>query len=201
MLSLNFNYHLEPFNNTIQLYGDRAGGQGNYDFAGLAKLQTIKVVLLKGNPQSLKQPADWRRFQRLIHLAERLHKPVLLWNLPLKDNTFIENLTTVELGTAIRNTKIQLLRLPQPIISVFDESMEFDYDILGKEWVDASIVVQSDEKGVEEEKILKEYGLDVVGNKSDLPRKISELLDDYSSKSISELLATRIERVQETENN
>ncbi len=184
----------------IQLYGDRAGGQGNFAFAGLAEIQTIKLVLFLGNPQSLEQPADWRRFQRLLHLAQRLHKPVLLWNLPLTQNVSMDNPISLELGTAIKNTKMQLLRLPQPIISVYDETFRVNNKIHNLRWGDETIIVISDEEGDREELIIKQNNLYYVNNQSDIPEKISELLDGYSGKIVSELVAKRLERVCDTEN-
>ena len=43
-------------NKAIQLYGDRAGRRGNFKFAGLAELQSAKVVLLQGDAESLINP-------------------------------------------------------------------------------------------------------------------------------------------------
>lgn len=200
MYSLNFNYQLNPFNKTIQLYGDRAGGQGNFDFAGLAELQTIKVVLLKGNAQSLEQPADWRRLHRLLCLAQRLQKPVILWNIPFTQNASIENPITLELTTAIKNIKLQLLRLPQPIVSVYDATFELDNEFDRISPGDGTIIVLSDEDSVQREKILKENNLYIVEKTSELPKKISDLLDEYSKEEINELFAKRIERIQNTEN-
>lgn len=188
------------FSKTIQLYGDRAGGQGNFDFAGLAELQTMKFVLLIGNLHSLEQPTDWRRFLRLLHLAKRLHKPVLLWNLLLTQNESLENPTSLELGTAIKNTKVQLLKLPQPIISVYDDVFGLDNEFVRVGWGDGTIIVSSDEEDVLREQIMEGNNLHIVSKPSKLPKKISDLLDEYSRTNISELIAKRLERVQGTEN-
>ena len=188
------------FDKTIQLCGDRAGGQGNFDFAGLAELQTMKFVLLIGNLHSLEQPTDWRRFLRLLHLAKRLHKPVLLWNLLLTQNESLENPTSLELGTAIKTTKLQLLKLPQPIISVYDDVLGLDNEIVRVGWGDGTIIVLSDEEDVLKEQIMEGNNLHIVSKPSKLPKKISDLLDEYSRTNISELIAKRLERVQGTEN-
>ncbi len=193
-------FTIKSFDKTIQLYGDRAGGQGNFDFAGLAELQTIKVVLLKGNPQSLEQPADWRRFHRLLCLAQRLQKPVILWNLTFTHNNSIENPITLELTTAIKDLKLQLLRLPQPIVSVYDDTFGLDNEFVRISWGDGTIIVLSDEEKIQREKMLKENNLYIVEKTSELPKKISDLLDEYSKKEINELFAKRIERIQNTEN-
>lgn len=197
MQSLNFNYQHKPFDKTIQLYGDRAGGQGNFEFAGLAELQTEKFVLVIGNPQSLEQPADWRRLQRLLRLAKRIHKPMLLWNLLFTRNDSLETPTSLELGTAIKTTKMQLLRLPQPIISVYDEVIGLDNETYRKRWGDGTIVAISDEENVQKEELLKANNLYLVSKQTDIPKKISELLDEYSKIKVSELVANRLERVRD----
>lgn len=194
MQSLDFNFQQEPFDRTIQLYGDRAGGQGNFDFAGLAKIQTMKFVLLIGNPQSLEQPADWRRFLRMLHLAKRLQKPVLLWNLPHTQNTSVEIRTTLEMGTEIKKTKLQLLKLPQPIISVYDDTIELDGTIQGMSWGDETIVVLSNEETVQREKTVNNNNLHFVSNTSDFKEMISDILDEYSGKKASQLVEKRLER-------
>lgn len=184
------------FNKTIQLYGDRAGGQGNFEFAGLAEIKNIKFVLLKGNPQSLQQPADWRRFLRLLLLAQRIQKPVLLWNLPFTQNTSIENTTSLALGTAIKNTRVQLLKLTQPIISVYEETMDFDNAVKELNWADGTIIVLSDEEQDKKEEILKQKNLYCVSTTSAIPNKISEILDENLGKTKKELVEKRLDTLQ-----
>ncbi len=184
---------------TIQLSGDRAGGQGNFDFAGLAELQTIKVVLLKGNPQSLEQPADWRRFHRLLDLAERIQKPVLLWNLLLTQNETLENPKSLELGTTIKITKMQLLKLPQPIISVYDETIGLDDAIQGVRWSDGIVVVKPEKEELLAALNSERQKLKIVCEQADIPKMISNLLEDFSRKKVSELVSHRLERVHYTE--
>ena len=184
------------FNKAIQLYGDRAGGQGNFEFAGLAEIKNIKFVLLKGNPHSLQQPADWRRFLRLLLLAQRIQKPVLLWNLPLAQNTSIENPTSLALGTAIKNTRVQLLKLTQPIVAVYEETMDFDNAVQGLSWADGTIVVLSDEERDKKERILKQNNLYCVSTISAIPNKISEILDENLGKTESELVEKRLDGIR-----
>lgn len=191
MHSLNFNYQQKPFEKTIQLYGDRAGGQGNFEFAGLAEIQKIQFVVLKGNPQSLQQPADWRRYLRLLHLAQRIHKPVLLWNLPLAENISVEKSTSLDLGTVVKTTKLQLLRLPQPIILVYNEIIDFNDVIQGMRWGDGSIVVKP-EKGVPVAAFKPERKkLKVVCKQADIPIQLLKMLNEISKISIEELVAKR----------
>ncbi|RKU11679.1 hypothetical protein C6501_12425 [Candidatus Poribacteria bacterium] len=201
MSSLNFNHHF-PFEKTIQLYGDRAGGQGNFEFAGFAQLKEAKIVLLKGNTESLKQPADWRRFLRLINLAQRLQKPLLLWNLPLVHIATIQHPTSLALGNAIQNTKLQLLKLPQPIITFFDGNYEWNELIRELGWADGSIIVKPEDGSIivkpEKEKLsalskLKRQNLKIVREQDDGPQQILDLLQEVSKISREELVVTRLE--------
>ena len=193
MLSLNFNLELPPFEKAIQLYGDRAGGQGNFEFAGLANLRESKVVLLKGNAKSLEQPADWRRFFRLTNLAQRLNKPLLLWNLPLIYITTAQHPISLVLGSAIQNTKMQLLKLPQPIITVFDGNYNRS-DIIINElgWADGCVVVKPEKEELFPLPNLKKQNLKIICEKSGISKQILRLLQEVSQINSEELIANRI---------
>ncbi len=193
MSSLNFNYEHPPFEKTIQLYGDRAGGQGNFEFAGLANLKESKVILLKGNAKSLEQPADWRRFFRLTNLVQRLNKPLLLWNLPLIHITTTQHPISLTLGSAIQNTKMQLLKLPQPIIAVFEGNYNWN-DIITKElgWADGCVVVKPEKEVPSTFPNLKKQNLKIVCEKSDVPKQILKLLQEVSQVNSEELIANRL---------
>lgn len=193
MSSLNFDLELPPFENTIQLYGDRAGGQGNFEFAGFANLKESKVVLLKGNTKSLEQPADWRRFFRLTNLAQRLNKPLLLWNLPLICITTAQHSISLVLGSTIQNTKLQLLKLPQPIITVFDGNYNWN-DIIKKElgWADGCVVVKPEKEELFAFPNLKKQNLKIVCEKSDISKQILKLLQEVSQVNSEELIANRL---------
>lgn len=188
MPSLNFNYEHPPFEKTIQLYGDRAGGQGNFEFAGLAVIDKVKVVLLKGNQQSLEQPADWRRFLRLINLAQRLEKPVLLWNLSIVHVAANQHYTSLALGTAIKDTKLQLLQIPQPIVTFFDETYEWNTAVQELGWADGAVIVRHDK----EEELPALPNLKVVSEQTDISKQILELLQKLSKVPSEELVANRL---------
>ena len=193
MSSLNFNYHHPPFEKTIQLYGDRAGGQGNFEFAGFAELKEAKIVLLKGNTESLEQPADWRRFLRLINLAQRLEKPILLWNLPLVHTANIQHPTSLALGNAIQNTKLQLLKLPQPIITFLDSNYKWNDLIIELGWADGYVIVKSAKEELTAMLKLKRQNLKIVCEQVEAPQQILDILRKVSKISREELVANRLE--------
>ena len=194
MSSLNFNSEHPPFEKTIQLYGDRAGGQGIFEFAGFADLKKVKVVLLKGNTESLEQPADWRRLLRLITLAQRLKKPVVLWNLSLIRIATTQHHAFLTLGTAIQNAKIHLLKLSQPIITVFDRNYNWN-DIILKElgWADGCVIVKPDKEELTALSKLKSQNLKIVCEQADIPQQLLNLLQEASTISSTELIANRLE--------
>ena len=181
------------FNKTIQLYGDRAGGQGDFEFAGFAELKEAKIVLLKGNTESLEQPADWRRFLRLINLAQRLQKPVLLWNLPLVHIATVQHATSLALGNAIQNTKLQLLKLPQPIIAFFDSDYEWNDLIAELGWADGCVIVKSEKEKLSALSKLKRQNLKIVREQDDVPQQILGILQELSKIDREELVVTRLE--------
>ncbi len=194
MSSLNFDLELPPFEKTIQLYGDRAGGQGNFEFAGFADLKESKVILLKGNAKSLEQPADWRRFLRLTNLAQRLNKPLVLWNLPLIHIATTQHPISLALGTAIQNTKLQLLKLPQPIITVFDGNYNWS-NIIIKElgWADGCVIVKPEKEELPVFPNLKRENLKITCEKSDISKQILKLLQEVSQINSEELIANRLD--------
>lgn len=201
MQTLNFDYKNKLFEKSIQLYGDRAGGQGNFDFAGLAELESMKFVLLIGNLHSLEQPTDWRRFIRLLKLADRIHKPVLLWNLQLIQIASRNNHISLELSNTINNTRMQLLQLSKPVISVFDETIEFDNAVKGLSWSDGTIVISSDEPEDRKGKRVKWNNLYYVDTTSAIPNKISEIMQEHTGKTKKEILERRIEVLQNLSTN
>ena len=189
MSSLNLDYQHPLFDKTIHLYGDRVGGQGNFEFAGFAELNQTKVVLLHGNPQSLVQPADWRRFQRLINLAERLKKPVVLWNIHIENAATTHHHTSLTLATVIQNTKIQLLKMQQPFVAVYDHLYAWDTEIGKSVWGDGFIIV----KQHNEERQRKQHSLEIYCEKDAVSKQLVKLLQELSKKPIQELAIERIQ--------
>ena len=188
MSSLNFDYQHPLFDKTIQLYGDRVGGQGNFEFAGLAELNQTKVILLHGNPQSLEQPADWRRFLRLINLAEQLKKPVVLWNIQIENVATTQHHTSLTLATVIQNTKIQLLKMQQPIVAVYDHLYEWDTGGGESVWGDGLIIVKQHNEDIQS----KQHTLEIVCEKDAISKQLVKLLNELSRKPIEQLTTDRI---------
>ncbi len=194
MSSLNFEYQHPLFDKTIQLYGDRVGGEGNFEFGGLAKLNQTKVVLLHGNPQSLLQPTDWRRFQRLINLADRLKKPIVLWNIHIENAATNQHHTSLTLARVIQNTKIQLLKTEQPIITVYDHLYELNTEVRKSVWEDALIIAkQHITKKHNEESQSRQHTLEIVCEKDAISEQLVKLLDELSRIPIDELKTDRIQ--------
>lgn len=193
MASLNFDYKHPLFEKTIQLYGDRVGGQGNYEFAGLAELNNIKVILLHGNANSLEQPADWRRFQRLINLAQRLKKPVVLWNIHLENAATTQHHTSLALATAIQNTKIQLVKMQLPIMAVYDDAYGWNNELGKIGWVDGCVIVKQDKVGMQNHTNSKEHTLKVVCEQNEISEQINKLLNELSKKPSEELVMDRLQ--------
>ena len=141
MLSNTCKYPQPPFTQAIQLYGDRSGSKGTFKFAGFAWIQHTKVILVQGDEQSLNSASEWRCLLRLIALAHRLKKPIVLWNLPVAYIAKIRRKTTLACAQAIQRTELQLLRLPSPIITVFDGANNIDHAAQELIWNDGMVLV------------------------------------------------------------
>ena len=193
MSSLNFSYNHNQFTKTIQLYGDRAGGEGNFEFAGLAELQNQKLLLVHGNVQSLEETHDWRRLYRLIKLAKRLNLPATFWNLPIyKSATKLYN-TSLALGTAISDIQTEILRFPHPIISVFDGSYDWRDGLEDYKPLDGSVIVLQDKQIHPEPSKFKQNHLKIIHKQEDLQMEIRKLLQELSMISTEELISHRLD--------
>lgn len=192
MSSLNFSYNHNHFTKTIQLYGDRAGGQGNFEFAGLAELHNQKLLLVHGNTQSLEETHDWRRLYRLINLAQRLNLPITFWNLPIRQSAIRLYNSSLALSTEIGNIQKEILKFPYPIISVFDECNDWKDIAEEFESVDGSvIVIPNDQKTIERSK-LKQIHLKIIHLQENLQKEILTLIQELSKISEEELINNRL---------
>lgn len=129
-----------PFTQAIALYGDRVGSKGTFEFAGFAWIHNTKVILVQGNVHNLSSAAEWRYLLRLTTLAHRLKKPIVLWNLPVAHIAGIQRRTSLAAAQTIQKTELALLRLPYPIIAVFDENCGVDSTELELGWSDGIVI-------------------------------------------------------------
>lgn len=192
MSTQNFRYNHNNFTKTIQLYGDRAGGQGNFEFAGLAELQNQKILLVHGNTESLEETHDWRRLYRLINLAQRLNLPITFWNLSIRQSAIRLYNTSLALSTVIGNIQTEILRFPYPIITVFDESYDWKDIAEECESVDGSVIVLPNNRIPIELSKLKQIHLKFIQIQEDLQMEILTLLQELSKISAEELIHNRL---------
>ena len=175
----------------IKLYGDRAGGKGTFGFAGFAWIQDAKVVLIQGEAESLNTTADWRCFLRLTALAHRLKKPIVLWNLPAVHIATIQSRTSLDSANVIQNAGLELLKLPHPIIAVFDSESDNGYTDLELAWSDGIVLVRPSDAQVSEHDNIK-----VVHQATDIAPAILELISQVEEIPATELVENRQETLR-----
>lgn len=184
-------YPQPPFTHAIMLYGDRAGSKGTFRFAGFAWMQNTKVVLVQGDAQSLNSAAEWRYFLRLTALAHRLKKPIVLWNLPVVHIAITQRQTSLDFAQAIQNAELELLKLPHPIITVFDEAYDLTYAPPELIWNDGVVLVTpSDTQLSGQEKV------EVVQHPTEIASAILELLRQAEAIPTAELVKNRQESLR-----
>lgn len=184
-------YPQPPFTHAIMLYGDRAGSKGTFRFAGFAWIQNTKVILVQGDVQSLNSAAEWRCFLRLTALAHRLKKPIVLWNLPVVHIAITQRQTSLDFAQAIQNAELELLKLPHPIITVFDETYDLTYTPPELIWNDGVVLVApSDTQLSGQEKV------EVVQHPMEIAPAILELLRQAEAIPTAELVKNRQESLQ-----
>ena len=180
-----------PFTQAIALYGDRAGSKGNFEFAGFAWIQNTKVILVQGNVHNLSSAAEWRCLLRLITLAHRLKKPIVLWNQPIAHIAAIQRRTSLAAAQTIQKTELALLRLPSPIIAVFDENSDMDYTTLEIVWSDGIVIPALLEKQFSERQNVK-----IAQHPTDVASAILELLNHAETVPATELFKNREETLR-----
>lgn len=175
-----------PFTQAIKLYGDRAGSKGAFRFAGLAWIHDTRVVLVQGDAQSLKGAAEWRCFLRLTTLAHRLKKPMVLWNLPVVHIATVQRRTSLDCAQSIQDAELKLLKLPHPIITVFDEVYDSTYAYPELIWSDGVVLVTPPDAQFSEHEKVK-----IVRHPTDIEFAILELLCRTEPIPASELVKKR----------
>lgn len=184
-------YPQPPFTQAIKLYGDRAGSKGTFRFAGFAWIQDTKVILVQGDAQSLNCAAEWRCFLRLTALAHRLKKPIVLWNLPVVHIATIQRRTSLDCAQAIQNAELKLLKLPHPIITVFDGAHDSTYAYPELIWNDGVVLVTPPDAQFSEHEKLK-----IARRPTDIASAILELLCQAEMIPATELVKNRQESLR-----
>ena len=188
MLANTLKYPQPPFTQAIQLYGDRSGSKGTFKFAGFAWIQHTKVILVQGNEQSLNGASEWRCLLRLIALAHRLKKPIVLWNLPVAYIAKIQRKANLASAQAIQRTELELLRLPYPVITVYDRPNHTDHDPRELIWNDGVVLVALPNAQSSEQEKLK-----IAAHPTDIAPAILELLAQAETIPATELVKNRRE--------
>ena len=179
-------YPHPPFTQAIELYGDRAGSKGTFKFAGFAWIEHTKVILVQGDAQSLNSAADWRCLLRLTALAHRLKKPILLWNLPVTHIAAVQRKTSLACAHVIQKTELELLRLPHPIITVFEGVENVDHTAPEVIWNDGSVRITAPDAQFSEQKKIK-----IAQHPTDIAPAILELLCQAEAVPATELIKNR----------
>ncbi len=180
-----------PFTQAIALYGDRAGSKGTFNFAGFAWIQRTKMVLVQGDLHNLSSAAEWRCLLRLTTLAHRLKKPLVLWNLPVAHIAAIQRRTSLAAAQTIQKTELALLRLPYPIIAVFDENSDVEYTMLEFVWSDGIVV-----PGLLEKQFSERQNVKIAQHPTDVASAIVELLNHAETTPLIELFKNRQETLR-----
>ena len=180
-----------PFTNAIALYGDRAGSKGTFEFAGFAWIHNTKVILVQGDAHNLNSAAEWRCLLRLTTLAHRLKKPIVLWNLPVAHIAAIQRRTSLAAAQTIQKTELALLRLPYPIVAVFDENSDIDNTTLEIVWSDGIVIPALLEKQFSERQNVK-----IAQHPTDVASAILELLNHAETLPTTELFKNRQETLR-----
>ena len=189
----------EQFQNTIhrfiELYGDRTEGIGDEIHAGLAWIDETKFVLIRGADTTTLHPPSWRRVSRLFDLAQELGRPLLLWDAPFQTD-MTSTVTSLLQTSAAQNSLLHLLKLPVPIIGVFDE-LSFQPDFAA---VDAAVLLQQEET-VSQPKASEDEPapmlVKVADDSSHLKSDILELLSHLSALPIERLVHQRLNGIRQ----
>ena len=188
----------DRFQNTIdrfiELYGDRTEAIADEIHAGLAWIGDAKFVLIGGGEAVVFQPSSWRRISRLIDLAEKLRRPVLLWDVLLQGAVTGPAMTLLHKRSA-HNSRLHLLKLSVPIIGVFD-TLPLERDLAV---VDAAVLVER--QAVDPQPPAAEAvstRIRVARDPDGLKSDIVELLSDLSTVPVETLVDQRLAYLRQT---
>ena len=157
-------------------------------FTGFAWIQRTKVILIQGDAHSLRSAAEWRCLLRLIALAHRLKKPIILWDLPIAQIAAVQRRTSLACAQAIQKTELEMLKLPYPIIAVFDRTDNAKHITPEQVWSDGIVLAASPEAQFSERKNVK-----IAQRPTDIAPAILELLYQAAAIPTTELVENRRE--------
>ena len=180
----------------IELYGDRTEGIGDEIHAGLAWIDETKFVLIAGADTTTLPPPSWRRASRLFNLAQQLGRPLLLWDAPFQTDPTNPATTLLHMSAA-QNSLLHLLKLPVPIIGVFDK-LPLQPDFAA---IDAAVLLQQEETVSQPKPSADESSpilIRVADDSSHLKSDIIELLRHLSALPIERLVHQRLEALRQT---
>ena len=180
-----------PFTQAIELYGDRTGSKGTFKFAGFAWIHHTKLILIQGDACSLNRTAQWRCLRRLTALAHRLKKPIVLWDLPIAHIAAGQRRTSLARAEAIQKTELELLKLPHPIITVFESPNSVDQTLPELIWNDGSVLIAASDAQFSERKKVK-----IAQHRTDIAPAILELLRQAEAVPTTELIENRRESLR-----
>ncbi len=172
----------------IELYGDRTEGIGDEIHGGLAWVDDTKFVLIGGGEPVIFQPPSWRRISRLFGLAEQLRRPILLWDILFQADIAGPDITLLH-RSAAQNSRLQLMKLPVPIIGVFDRFAP-QSDLTS---IDAAVLLQQEE--TDAQPIVS--AIKVTTDPSHLKSDILDLLDGLSALPAEALVDQRMDTIRQ----
>ena len=190
--SIQFQTTIDRF---IELYGDRTEGIGDEIHAGLAWVDDAKFVLIGGGEPVVFQPPSWRRISRLFGLAEQLQRPILLWDLLFQADIAGPSTTLLHRSSA-QNSRLQLMKLPVPVIGVFD-TLSLPSDCAS---IDAAILLQQEEQDSPPTPSDDETAsmlVRITTDPSDLKSGILGLLSELSALPPEKLVDQRMDAVRQ----
>ena len=179
----------------IELYGDRTEGIGDEIHGGLAWVDDAKFVLIGGGEAVIARPSSWRRISRLFGLAEQLRKPILLWDLLFQGDIVGPSATLLH-RSAAQQSRLQLMKLPVPVIGVFDRlPLQFAFAS-----VDAAILLQQAAEDAQPVPSAAETAamlVRVTADPSHLKSDILELLGELTALPAQALVDQRMDMVRQ----
>ena len=179
----------------IELYGDRTEGVGDEIHAGLAWIDETKFVLIGGADTATLHPSSWRRASRLFDLAKQLRRPLLLWDVLFQADMTGPTATLLHTSAA-QHSHLHLLKLPVPIIGVFDKlPLQPDLAV-----IDAAVLLQGEQTASQPTPSEDETSpilVKVAADPSSLKSDILALLNHLSTLPIERLVDQRVTSIRQ----